>query len=260
MDSIFTKFKKDNLRELITQCSQYVELEDSLFELATNMVKGIKGSAIQELEDRWYKSLDSDSPDYSVYNKNCYLADIWACWVIYSRQYLLSLKSDKSLFGKSIVDDMGKIENIADLGCGFGYTTIGLKELFPKANVIGTNFEESWQYKIAENYGKQYDFTLAPKIDKKVDLVFASEYFEHIGNPVYHLKNIISTCEPKYLIIANSFNTIAIGHFKQYKYKDGLVEGKKMGRIFNNTLRELGYTKVATSCWNSRPSYWKKNE
>jgi hypothetical protein len=72
------------------------------------------------------------------------------------------------------------------------------------------------------------------------------------------LIDIIEICDPKYLLIANSFNSISIGHFNAYKHNNDLINAKDMSRLFNNTLRDCGYIKVKTGLWNNRPSYWKK--
>lgn len=94
----------------------------------------------------------------------------------------------------------------------------------------------------------------------KVDFVFASEYFEHIENAVEHLTDIIDTCNPKYLIIANSFNTISIGHFNEYLHSGLKIPAKNMSKLFNLTLKKRGYIKVKTSFWNNRPSFFVRND
>ena len=264
MESIFKKTNKAALQEYIAECTKHTDIDHEIaINLALNAVKYYSGNKsvrselrlFQELENKWYKSLEDCQPDYSVYNEKYYLSDVWACWVIYSRKYLLGISSDKSLATKddhgnwynkkSIVQDMVDVKSVADIGCGFGYTTAGLKEIFPDADVYGTNIEESVQYKIALEFGKKYGFTVAPSIDK-ADLIFASEYFEHFESPIDHLLYIIKTANPKYLIIANAFNSKSLGHFDQYKYDAKLYDGKQISRLFNKTLRNLGYEKVYT--------------
>ena len=269
MSSIFNKITKNDLIEYLKVCSIYsnIDLEKS-YDLAIYAIKYYKGNVLvrenlrilHELEAKWYKSLENNSPDYSVYNDSSFLSDIWACWIVYSRKYLLNINSKKYLSDKSIIEDMGDIKTIIDLGCGFGYTTAGLKELFPKADVFGTNIENSCQFKIATEYSKLYNFYIIPDIkDKKADLIFASEYFEHIEKPVQHLIDIINICNPKYFIIANSFNTKALGHFNSYNINKLYLDGKTTSREFNNTLRIYGYKKIDTKLWNNRPTYWKKS-
>lgn len=253
----------NNLEKFIDVCSQFVDInKDKFVDIALQSIKYYRGDKsarsgmrkLQELEEYWYKTID-----YSVYDNPYYLADIWAGWIIYSSKYLKSIQSSKSLYDKSIVYDIGDIHSIIDLGCGVGYTTGGLKELFPRARVYGTNLKDSCQYKIAKSISKNHMFNTIPDIHSisKVDLVFASEYFEHILRPVEHLLDIINTLKPGYFLIANSFNTVSIGHFKTYKHKEISIPSNKISRLFNTALRNFGYEKVQTKLWNQRPSYWK---
>jgi len=270
MDSIFNKISKKDLLEFIDFCSPYISIDkNKLYSYIVETTKYYKGNdlernklrELQDLEIKWYKSLKNNNPDYSVYGSDYFLGEVWACWIIYSRKYLLSLKSEKSLINKSIIADIGLIKSIIDLGCGIGYTTAGLKELFPKAKVYGTNIEDSYQWKVASELGKKYKFSLLPDAfqNKSIDLIFASEYFEHIENAVEHVADIINNCHPKILIIANSFGTESVGHFIKYKYMDGWYDGKATSRMFNNILRKMGYEKIDTKLWNNKPAYWKLN-
>jgi hypothetical protein len=89
------------------------------------------------------------------------------------------------------------------------------------------------------------------------DMIFASEYFEHIINPISHLLELIKL-QPKYFIVANTFGQRAVGHFDYYQLDGSMVSGKEISKVFNNTLRKSGYEKVETTLWNNRPMYWKK--
>jgi len=227
-----------------------------------------KNSEFQELEKQWYSALNNNSVDYSVYDHELYFCDVWACWLIYSRKYLLSINSNKSMATKddhgnwynmkSIVDFMGNIKSVADLGCSFGYTTAGLKEIFSNAEVYGTNFKDTIQFQVASEISREYNFKLVGDIKElpKIDLVFASEYFEHIHDPVNHLSDIIQLLQPRYFLIANSFGADAIGHFNVYQYNNKPIHSSKIGRIFNDFLRYKGYWKVPTKLWNNRPQFW----
>ncbi len=266
MDSIFDKHTKEHLREFIAAWPSDDIDRDKAFDLACAALKYYGGSKTervmsrewQDLENRWYASLTAGTPDYTVYDAPYFLSDIWACCCIYSRKYLMSAR-------KHVISGM-QVGSAVDLGCGFGYTTAGLKELFPEAEVFGTNFEDSRQWKFATVLGKERGFTLAPdvhKLNRKIDLVFASEYFEHFENPVAHLRDVVSTIEPKYLLIANAFGTTSVGHFDVYKHSCGLFDmpifGNKISVVFNDELRKSGYKKVETACWNDRPCLWEKN-
>lgn len=217
----------------------------------------------KHVEARWYKSVDLGNPDYSIYDDQYILSDIWACWVRYSRSYLRMINDAKSLGDTSIVDNMKDVKVIADLGNGFGYTTAALKEMFPQAKIYGTNFEGGTQWKVASINANRHGFTMVPDVShipERVDLVFASEYLEHIYDPVAHMIEIHKTVSPRYLILASSFGTKSIGHFDSYINDGKKIDGKKMGRVFNTALRNMGYEKVKTKCWNNKPTYWRQNE
>jgi 2-polyprenyl-3-methyl-5-hydroxy-6-metoxy-1,4-benzoquinol methylase len=217
----------------------------------------------KEVESRWYKSVDLGAPDYWVYDDQYILSDIWACWVRYSRSYLRMINDAKSLSGTSIVNDMKDVKVVVDLGNGFGYTTAALKEMFPQAKVYGTNFEGCTQWELASINADRYGFTMVPDVShipERVDLVFASEYLEHIHDPIAHMTNITDLVNPRYLVLASSFGTKSIGHFDSYIDNGKKIAGSKMGRAFNTALRNMDYVKVQTKCWNNKPAYWKRNE
>lgn len=277
MESIFKKNDVTALQEFIEMWAALEEIDkDKAFKLAMTAKKyygaGKKARAEQrpnqELEKHWYASLKAGTPDYSVYADQYLLSDIWACWSVYSRKYLLSMQKEivcdpPENRSEIALIDRSRVKSVIDLGCGFGYTTAALKELFPKAEVYGTQFKDCCQWKLAEAIGKERGFSLVTgvsKINKQIDLVFASEYFEHIEKPIEHLLEILTICKPKYILTASAFGTTSLGHFHEYIYAEGCRKrsGKEISRIFNQVLRSAGYTQQSTGCWNNRPAYWKK--
>ena len=63
------------------------------------------------------------------------------------------------------------------------------------------------------------------------------------------------------IILANSFGTEAVGHFKEYLVDDKQINEKKIGRLFNSHLRKNGFEKLKLNFWNDRPCVWKiKND
>jgi len=163
----------------------------------------------QTLEKKWYKYLKKGKKYYEVYADDKYIAELWACYIVYSKKYL------KMIFHptKGITDQLKNIKSILDLGCGFGHTTINLKEYFPNSMVYGSNIKNTLQIKVAYKLSKKYNFKIISdlnKLNKKIDLLFASEYFEHIEKPIDNLLFIINKFNPKYLLIANSFGTSLI--------------------------------------------------
>jgi SAM-dependent methyltransferase len=274
--NMLEKIGLNDLKEFVNEWALFSDIDKkTAYDLAHNSVRFYKNNknaikTFQEVEDRWYKSLEENKPDYSIYNDKYLLADIWACWAVYSRRYLKSINYEKSLTdatydisfeSKSIVQDMGHVSSVIDLGCGFGYTTATLKQFFHGAQVYGTNIEGTVQWNLAKHFGEKYGFRLTPNVqtlNKQIDLVFASEYFEHIENAVEHLVEVIDVCDPKMFVFANAFGTQCLGHFINHKHGNQSISAKDTSKLFNITLKEKGYKKIKTRCWNQRPTYWKK--
>jgi SAM-dependent methyltransferase len=211
---------------------------------------------IRALEDHWYASLAAGAPDYGVYGDDLYVADCWACWVVYSRAYLRAITAPSSLFDRSVTDYLRNVSRIADLGCGIGRTTLALAALFPDAEVVGTNLDGISQTELARLAGAQV--VSSPRDVGPVDLVFASEYFEHFEAPVDHLEDVLEACAPRYLIVANAFGAKSIGHFDAYRVRGCALDGRATSRAFGDTLRGRGYHRVVTRLWNNRPTVWEK--
>ena len=273
MERVLDKITHKDLIEFVKLCHQHnvfdsIEIAIAKIETLLKYYRSKKKdrqdvNELYELEARWYTSLDSEKPDYSVYSDEYYVCDLWTCWVIYSRNYIRSLTLPRLPDGSTIAADMGEVKTVADLGCGFGYTTAALKQLFPLADLYGTNIGETPQCSMCKRVGSECGFTVVndvAEINNEVDLIFASEYFEHIQPPTVHLDQVIKICNPKYFILANSFGAKSTGHFDTYQTSDKTVSNKKIGRIFNKTLRENNFMQVPTSNWNNRPSYWKRIE
>jgi 2-polyprenyl-3-methyl-5-hydroxy-6-metoxy-1,4-benzoquinol methylase len=91
-----------------------------------------------------------------------------------------------------------------------------------------------------------------------IDLVFASEYFEHFERPVEHLIEVVEKLNPKYILFANTFNSKSIGHFDIYKHLDKDYSGPEMSKLFTKTLKSYKFKKVNTNCFNNRPNFYKR--
>lgn len=259
MKSVFDLTTANALDEYLraVACFRSFNLEEARA-LALSTMKYYKGNAderlalraMQALEDRWYVSLKAGIPDYGVYDNNYYVSDIWACWVVYSRKSLKTLMPFLSFFHG--------VTSIADLGCGIGYTTAGLKELFPSAAVYGTQLEKTFQYEVAKGLGRERGFAVFPVVQPKTEFIFASEYFEHFEAPTAHLREVLAVAGPRYLVLVNSFGSLSIGHFSTYQHEGRSVPNYQMGRTFNDVLRRSGYKKVETGFWNNRPAVWER--
>ena len=252
------KISKTDLIEFINLCkSLNINFDPIKFEnIVLNTLKYINGDSsarnklreLQDLENKWYEKLDNNIIDYSVYDDVYYLADTWVCWKKYSRDYIKRIKKHISI---------KNVHKIADLGCGIGYSSAALKEEY-NCKVYATNIKETNQYKICESISKKNDFILLENIDKIgiVDVLFASEYFEHFERPVEHLLECLNKLKPKHILFANTFNAKSIGHFNVYKNLNENYDGRKIVKLFSKTLIENGYIKIKTKCWNNRPTYF----
>jgi SAM-dependent methyltransferase len=258
------------LKGFLALCSAAgVEDVASVGKVAKATVKYLSGGSAarrrlrvgQALERRWYESLKRGAPDYAVYDTDYYLGELWACWVVYSRKYLREVTKTRSLPPSGVASSLGKVSAVVDLGCGFGYTTAALAEIFSGAKVVGTNIDGTVQAKLAKLVGRRKGFELASgpeDVNLTADLVFASEYFEHVPAPVDHLADVIRSLKPRAMLVANAFGTRAIGHFDEYDVRGATVQAKDVSKMFDREMRRSGYSKVKTKMWNNRPTFWKR--
>ena len=251
----------------------YKELFDIDVEFSKKLIKDcflyytkkrVKPKYLKKIMNKWYKSLESSSgPDYSIYNDKYYFAtDLWPCFVLYSRKYIL-----KMLKNNTIMEKINKSDTIIDLGCGFGYSTAMIKQAFPNKEVIGTNLKDTDQYRFCEKMSQIYNFKIVNSeydINNNIDFIFASEYFEHIFDAPINIENLLNHLNPKYLLLANTFNQESVGHFNIYSYKNcdsnkiELIKNSNASRAFNSVLKNNGYAKIKTGLWNDRPNFWNK--
>lgn len=225
-----------------------------------NAPKAVRPSLrARALEDRWYAALDAGGPpDYTVYDDDAYFGELWACWRKYARAYLKRITSDDLAPG-GICGDLAPLRTIVDLGCGLGYSSAVLHDVCA-ARVVATNLRDTKQWRVVETLARAFDFELVAdvhEIASPVDLVFASEYFEHIDAPVAHLRDVVQTLRPRALLIANTFTAPSIGHFATYRVHGVELDGRRTSRAFARELARLGYRQAPTRLWNARPAYWK---
>lgn len=275
---IFSKIleakNKEVMNDLLERCNnikpiniqQITSLSKDHCKATNNPKKIPMPVALQALFDSWYTSLLTGTPDYSVYGHDDYIAELWACWKVYSKQHLRNIQKPKSLITHSISSCHTDSKVIVDLGCGFAYTTAAITQIFPDAKVYGTNLDGTLQMSVAKQMAIDYGFTMKgdpSELGEEVDLAFASEYFEHFDKPIDHLDFVIEMLNPKAMLIANAFGPKAIGHFDYYDVKTNDIvyerlTAKATGKVFNDRMKHHGYVKVKTKMWNNRPAYWVK--
>ena len=251
VDEVFSKIKVEDFRDIVS--SVVPDNAETLVQEWQNNNPGLK-----TLQERWEKSLDS-LPDFSVYDEPIYLNETFLCWKAYSRRYLMLLR--KWLKREDCPIKVDGIKNVLDLGCGLALTTIGLKSLFPNAEVYGTNEPNSVQIEFDRIVTRPFDDIHIVSDNfgpiKHMDIVFASEFFEHIQVPIEFLKKVLVYYKPKYIIYANTFTNMAIGHFNEYYVGIEKLSGKEVSRAFTRILQYYGNKKVQTNFFNNRPNVYK---
>lgn len=259
------KIKDKDLQEFITLVSSLIP-NINIQELYSITAKASKSKDHYNVDEnyaallqKWY---DSDRKDYSVYDDSLYLVDAWLSWRYYSRAQIRLLDRKKEILSEIV--DLYNLDTIVDLGAGIGYSSIALEETLHPKKVIATQLEDTDQYKICK-----FLFRDRPNIElvqeltdiESADIVFASEYFEHFERPIDHLNEVLKL-NPKVLIVGNSFGVPdAIGHFVDYYDADGEPQrGKKISRIFNDTLRSHGYTDKKIRFFNNLPAIFIRED
>jgi 2-polyprenyl-3-methyl-5-hydroxy-6-metoxy-1,4-benzoquinol methylase len=212
------------------------------------------------LLNEWYDGLEKGKAPYEIYGRNEYLAELWACWSVYSRVYLQKIESRKALPPFGIAGNICKGGLIVDLGNGIGITSAAFTEIFPHAEIVGTNLMQSAQGRICKMLSVEYGFRMLENtrsIERQADMAFASEYFEHFDNPIEHADEIVQSIRPKRMIVANAFTARAIGHFDVYRDNGQSFTGTQISKRFADAMRKMGYRKLKTGLFNDRPSVWE---
>jgi hypothetical protein len=225
---------------------------------AVNSVRHLEGQMETDpfdFEAQWYSSLEQGEPDYEIYGDPLFLTNLWGCWITCSRKWL-RIVADPRVYPPSGIAGSLNVDTVVDLGCGFGFTTAALSELFPSARIVGTQLPGP-QMEVASYLSNEYGFEILPASPPRVDLVVALEYFEHFLEPVDHLRDVLDS-NPQALILANSFADRGVGHFPTYIVDGKEISGHAMSVRFSDELRRHGYRSIETKAWNSRPNFWMR--
>ena len=218
---------------------------------ATEYISLIKNFDDKDMLKIWQQSLVDNEPAYHIYNDNFFLVASFECWKKYSKKYI------KMLFNNKQVELLlNECNHIIDLGNGLGYSTRLINELaMTKVSCIQLANTEQYRYnEMLKNNLTELDQ------EEQVDCFVAFDFMEHLYEPIKYLDELFIK-KPKLIILANSFGTEAVGHFKEYLVDDKLINEKKIGRLFNSHLRKNGFEKLKLNFWNDRPCVWKiKND
>jgi hypothetical protein len=197
----------------------------------------------KELDEWWWGEHYTDFSRYDSWHYlyaglNCFNNYSKPC-AFYAHQYL----GDKN------------IKSIVDVGAGIGLSTILLADLFPDSEVYYNNIEGSLQKKFFDTH-KQDRIKFISNYDlvrsDRFDMLFASEYFEHFQDSTNWTSSLLSNGRFKYLVVNNSFNVRAYGHFKDYFHKGISVMPKQMSKLWLKQVR-ADYDEMKIKCWNGRP-------
>lgn len=241
---------------LESYCSMFGVSEPSAKQAYAEALNHYRGKReaqwIVRMRDKWYSSMELEDADLSLYSHPLYFCDLLACFKIYSSEYIKKVKG-LDLHASTCLD----------LGCGLGLTTRALVEA-GITGAVGTNIRGTPQYEFCESH---VNVVSDHRQVGGVDLVFASEYFEHIYNASDHLFEVIEFNKPKVIVMANAFNAKSFGHYNHFyngKWAsksvpcDSYVPCHRMGRLFSQILKSEGYRKMKTGFWNDRPNVWTR--
>lgn len=232
------------------------EVPDQDFPLPLNC-KSSTSFEVKELDNWWYDNYR----DFSRYKSYHYLYAGLNCFNNYSKQC--------ALYAKQYLGDK-PIKSIVDVGAGIGLSTMLLADLFPSARVYYNNitpslqsefFEEHKNAKVNNMAYKSQPVSAITEEDMRThgpfDMLFASEYFEHFEEPIKQTDFLLNQVGFTYLVVNNSFNVKAYGHFEQFKHNEILTMPKAMSKLWLKTVRE-SYNELDVKCWNGRPKIFEK--
>ena len=198
---------------------------------------------------------------HDAYTNLFYLYSATVCYFYYSRAAIGVLFKNK--------EKLGKIDRILDLGAGNGLTSMKLSDVFNckvyynQLDGIQKEFAREMFIKYNSNCTVLPEDRSFERTNGKIDLVFASDFFEHLERPINYLENVIRNVNPKYIVTCNAFTAPHPDHIhpfyfhKQYGGTIESIEPKKISRRFNAKLRYSGY-EIYFKGWSGRPTVWKK--
>ena len=207
MTSIFNKITSNDYKELLDIINLSKEEKIILYNDYRN-----QHILKEKLYKIWEEGLKNNNPSYFVYDDIAYMDEAFDCWKTYSRKYIKNFAKYLKDVNNLYTTELKKINCILDLGCGIGYSTVALSEVFKNSRIIGTQLSSSKQFEVCKYLEAQYkniSFVSSEQnttLNEKIDVIFASEFFEHFEYPINLLIELINAYNPKYFICANSGN------------------------------------------------------
>lgn len=218
-------------------------------------------SAHNRLTARWYDSLKTGNPDYSVYDDDDYWLTLIDCYTGFTSASACGL----GLFYKHIGSQP---LSILDVYGGLGHASILFSKIFPDANIylwLGSQNHADY----AKQLIKMFNAKNVSIVDSPVvtEVVFAAEVLEHIYKPLDFLNSLIDNDVTSVYVDSSSFNIDGLGHFNEYEINNEIIHRSKAMRVISKNLRQrqwIGTNSVKSQYkivfWNKVPKIYCKNE
>ena len=245
-------------------------LKSQRFEFMFNKVKELTGDTkrnsfacdyFEESTPIWINEYRDSGNDELFYDRIEYL---WGCLGSYYNSSKGYIPKIKTAFEK-----MNYVpKTVLDFGAGVGLATYDLAELLSNTTVYYYNISEI-QTSLFKEMLKQFPIDNIVIIDDPLsvnaEVVFCSEFFEHIKTPEDALKYIMGIPGVKHILEASSFRFSDVaGHYETFIFDNVEVSCNDAQKNFNKLMRRYGFqlsNKVYNvSCWNNRPNIWVKGE
>ena len=202
------------------------------------------------LTERWYASGETA---YDLYDTQDYVVSMLHCWRYGGTSYASS--NVTRLFMRWLAHRDLKPATFIDYHGGLGLTTAQLSMGHPDAR-IAFHVSLKRHADIGREVFKRLGLKNVDVINelRPADVLIAQETMEHFPDPIAEIKSAIEIVKPKWYLDQSSFTIDACGHFKH---------NHKVGKQFNNVLRELGYetywkAEGISSPFNAKPTVWVK--
>jgi SAM-dependent methyltransferase len=124
--------------------------------------------------------------------------------------------------------------SILDFGCGLGDSFPVYKKAFPNAQLIGFDISEEAIFKCRSKYGSIGSFASGDlEFLPNVDVIVASNVFEHLSNDLDIAKTLLKKCKILYIIVPfEEQEPLSIEHVNTYGINSFISLGRFNHRIF----------------------------